>query len=244
MKLRTLGSHRRRSREPYTSYPVDLDQNVSQFEKDLFLDGIYTYSDMDRYNAKGKGVSAFWDDRGLKEAKKSDPQNSELINELMAERDERISREEAQEAWRKYFSEKIPKNWGLGKNFKQIEGYIEEAFIQGVQLSNTLIGAIVTHDEWHVKYVAGTHQRVVGSQLAILLAQDLPQYSIRDIVNYQMSQGLNEDEINKALEIAKEIQDSMTDDIFNIDKLETHLLKDFEKHTLKGSLVGTVALKN
>lgn len=107
-------------------------------------------------------------------------------------------------AWRKHFNGRAPERW---KTWTEASSDFEEAGKRGIQLSQELIDAGVSHPHHLVANKAGLGQSLNVNQLAMVMARPaMPHWNIRQIIESQKKMGVPDSVIEKARDMAEKIK--------------------------------------
>jgi hypothetical protein len=111
--------------------------------------------------------------------------------------------------WRRRFSGQIPQQWYIWYN---VSHDFEDARRLGVQLSETLVDAGVSHPHHLVANEVGQGQRLSIKQLAWLFARpDFPDWNRDQILVSQRKMGIKEEDICEAMRAADKVRSDMRD---------------------------------
>jgi len=109
--------------------------------------------------------------------------------------------------WRQQFSDRIPRRWLF---WYYARDDFEEAGKRGIQLSEELVTAGVTHPHHLTAKAAGESQQLNTDQLIAVLAHPtISGWVQRDILDAQKRMGLSEKDLREAQRRAEEIKERM-----------------------------------
>lgn len=177
------------------SLAVPSGEIAQSFESQLFRNGTLEF-DFDQYLAEAATnltrkkdwyPSAHWDAKRALESLSSDIDDSRY-----------------EMTWRRRFSGQIPQQWHIWYN---VRNDFEAAKRVGVQLSETLVNAGISHPHHFVANEVGKGQRLNIKQLAWLFARpDFPDWNRDQILAAQRRMGVIEVDIREATRIADEVK--------------------------------------
>lgn len=170
-----------------------------EFEKNLFSGGVYHFDfdrDVRELEMDVMRTKAWYD---------SNPHWDEKRTADSMARDIDDARYEL--TWRNQFSGQIPRNW---VNWITISDDFEAAGKLGLQLSDELINAGITHPHHLVANTVGKSQRLNMTQLIAALARPgIPSWNEREIIDAQITKGLTQKELGEAQRRANEIKEKI-----------------------------------
>ena len=107
-------------------------------------------------------------------------------------------------AWRQHFGGRIPERW---KTWHKAQNDFETAQNRGIQLSQDLVDAGISHPHHLVANGVGLSQRLNLNQLAMVMARPaIPQWNIDQIVESQRQKGVPESVIKAARDMAERVK--------------------------------------
>lgn len=107
-------------------------------------------------------------------------------------------------AWRQHFDGRVPERW---KTWYNAKNDFEAAQNKGIQLSQDLVDAGISHPHHLVANRTGLSQRLNANQLAMAMARpSMPQWNIDQIVESQRKKGVPESIIKAARDIAERVK--------------------------------------
>jgi hypothetical protein len=167
----------------------------SDFEQKLFRKGTYKF-DLQKELHKAELDSRRYQS-WLREAQTSQGESS-LQDFVESEKHEIL--------WKQSFDRRIPRSWGV--SWTSVRRAFTEAGELGVQLSETLVNAGVSHPHHIVVICTGTNQRLHPEQLGLILARrDILSSNSSEVVNAQRKRGMSEQELVEAERIASEMKE-------------------------------------
>lgn len=208
---------------------VVANPNVTDFERNLFADGVYVYnpaaeladaeSDIARMTAWYRDN---WDIQRAHDSLSDD-----------------VSQKRWELSWKQHFSGQVPKDWEMW-DAPMMD--VEQAGKRGLQLSETLIDAAISHEHHLVANTAGTLQDLNTHQLAIAFARELPRWNIDEIVEAQVKRGMSGKQVAEARRMAEDIRKRMSKGTIQLRSETPEITQPTpRKRTIKGVLKGTVS---
>ena len=186
-----------KSKEP----AKDIIRRISreEFEEKLFSGGVYHFDfDRDARELKMDVVSfkAWCDNNPLWDEKRKADSLAIDVNDARYEF-----------SWRNQFDGQIPKSW---LNWMSIRDDFEEAQKLGLQLSDDLINAGITHPLNIVANTVGKSQRLNMTQLVAVLARpNIAPWNEQEIISAQITKGLTQTDLREAQRRAEKIKVKM-----------------------------------
>ena len=175
--------------------PKDLTPPKSDFERELFKDGVYEF-DFDKEIKDSEHSYVRYRDW---------LQHPGWVSRAPAMLADFISSENWDLAWKQAFSGRVPKSWGI------LHGPMEafpEAAKRNIQLSPTLVNAGVSHDHHLVVNETGKSQKLSPEQLGLVLGRDdIPPWNSDQVIAAQKAKGMTNQEFNEAEVYAAEVRE-------------------------------------